>query len=329
MGVLLAGALAATAAVLYRDLYSPSAFVSRYLDLLSRGDAAHALTVPGVAVDSASLSRTGLPADANEALLRRAALSQLTGVTIDGATEDEHGVTTVVASYDTGAHRGTTSFRVERAGWVGITPTWRFETSPLAAITLTVRGATEFTVNGFTVDTRQVSAKGGDADPLDPVSLLVFSPGLYSIAVDTAASTSPGVAVLSDTPSATTPVNVQTQPTEKLREAVQEQVENFLTQCATQEVLQPTGCPFGLVVQNRIVTAPVWTIQAQPEVTLVPNGAGWAIENTSAVAHIVVDIQSIYDGSVRHLDEVVPFNMGGTVTMLPDGSASIAITDGS
>ena len=64
IGVLLAGAFGAAAAVLYDDLYSPAAFVRRYLDLLSRGDAASALAVPGVAVDSAALLSAGLPADA-------------------------------------------------------------------------------------------------------------------------------------------------------------------------------------------------------------------------------------------------------------------------
>ena len=33
--------------------------------------------------------------------------------------------------------------------------------------------------------------------------------------------------------------------------------------------------------------------------------------------------------AVRHLDEAVPFYVAGTVTILPDGTASIQITDGS
>ena len=329
VGVLLVGALGATGAVLYRDLYSPSAFVSRYLDLLSGRRAADALALPGVAVDSSQLTASGLPSTANQALLRAAALAPLTGVTIVGADEGDDGVTTVTVQYQAGPHAGTTAFRVERAGWVGVAPTWRFATSPLAAIELTVRGATRFTVNGFDLDTRQVSPDKAAADPLDPVSLLVFSPGLYSISVDTPISTSPGVAVLSDKPQASIPVDLQTQPTAAFEAAVQQHVEEFLTACTTQQVLQPTGCPFGLVVRNRIEDAPVWSMTQQPTVSLVPDGANWAIERTQAVAHIQVDIQSIFDGSVRHLDEAVPFFVGGTVTIQPDGAASIQITDGS
>ena len=110
---------------------------------------------------------------------------------------------------------------------------------------------------------------------------------------------------------------------------MQQQVEDFLTACATQQVLQPTGCPFGLVVRNRIEEAPVWAMVQQPVVSLVPDGANWAIQRVQAVAQIQVDIQSIFDGSVRHLDEAVPFSVAGTVTILPDGTAAITITDGS
>lgn len=326
IGILLVGALGAAGAVLYKDLYSPSAFVARYLDLLSRGQAADALTLPGIAVDSMGLTDAGLPTDASEALLRSAALAALTDITVVSAVEAGDGVTAVTATYRAGPHQGTSVFRVEQAGWAGVAPIWRFETSPLAAIDLTVRGATAFSVNGFTVDTRQVAAAGVNADPLSPVTLLVFSPGLYSIAVDTAISTSPGVAVLSDTPLASIPVDLQTQPTEEFVGVVQQKVDAFLTECATQQVLQPTGCPFGLVVKNRIVSAPVWSITQPPTVALSPDGAQWSIRRASAVAHIVVDIQSIYDGTVRHLDEAVPFFVEGSIMIQPDGSAAIAVS---
>ncbi len=325
VGVLLLGAIGATTAVAYQDLYSPSAFVTRYLDLLGQGRAADALAVPGVPIDSADLDAAGLPITASEALLRRAALAPLTDVAAVG--EEERGdLVYVTVTYTAGRHPGTTTFQVERSGWVGLAPTWRFAQSPLAIVDLTLRGATAFSVNGFALDTRQVSVEGVDADPLDPVPLLVFSPGLYSISVDTAVSASPGVAVLSDTPQADIPVDIQTEPTAEFTRVVQEQVESFLIDCATQQVLKPTGCPFGLEVRNRIVEPPVWSIVQQPTVVLSPDGANWAIGRTEAVAHVVVDIQSIFDGSIRHVDEDVPFVLTGTITMLPDGTASIAVS---
>lgn len=324
VGLLLAGAVAAGTAVVYREFYSPSAFVERYLELLADGEAADALAVPGVAVDSADLEAAGLPATASDALLRRTALSPLTDVEV--VSEETVGDTTeVTVEYKAGPHPGRTTFEVERDGMVGIAPTWRFARSPLAVIDLTVLGSMSFTVNGFEMDKRQVSADGVDADPVAAIPLLAFSPGLYSVAVDTAISSTRGIAVLSDSPLRSTRVDVQAEATPEFVDVVQQRVEDFLSDCATQDVLMPTACPFGYSVDDRIVTAPAWSIAAQPSVSVEPDGANWKIPSTEAVAHIEVDVRSIFDGTVRHVSEDVPFLMTGSITVLPDGSASIVV----
>lgn len=325
IGVLLAGAIGTTGILMYRHLYSPTAFVLNYLDLLGRGQAADALALPGVAIDSATVPNADLFTSASDALLRRDALAPLTDATGIGEVPGDDGTTLVTVAYTAGTYAGQSTFRVRQAGWLGIAPAWRFTDSPLAVIDLTVRGAMQFQVNGFEVDKRQVSPAQLDADPLAPVALLVFSPGLYSIEIDTPISASPGVAVLSDTPAADIPVDLQTQPTAQFTAVVQEQVHAFLDSCTTQQVLQPTGCPFGFTVRNRIVDAPVWTMAQQPAITLAPAGANWTIERTEATAHIQVGIQSIFDGSITPVDEDVPFFLTGEVTILPDGTASITV----
>ncbi|MBN9168548.1 MAG: hypothetical protein J0J11_01255, partial [Microbacterium sp.] len=65
---------------LYRSLYSPTAFVGRYLALLGQGRAADALQVPGVGIDRSELGDASLPRNASDALLRQAALAPLTDV---------------------------------------------------------------------------------------------------------------------------------------------------------------------------------------------------------------------------------------------------------
>ncbi|MFY9713917.1 MAG: hypothetical protein WAK00_10625 [Microbacterium sp.] len=324
VGVMLVAAVGAGGVTLYQQFYGPSAFVARYLDLLSSGRAADALHVPGVALDRETLTMAGIDATASEALLRQSALAPLTDVEID-SEKTVDGATSVSVSYRAGKHEGSTTFAVEQDGWVGVTPNWRFSTSPLAAIELTVRGADQFVVNGFEVDRRQVSAVGTEAAPLDPLPLLVFTPGLYSVTVDTAISTSAGVSVLADAPLATTPVDLQTEPTEEFVAVVQKRVEEFLVECTAQEVLQPTACPFGMEVANRIASAPKWSITTQPVVTVAPDGAQWMIPAADAVAHIDVDVKSLFDGSVSPISEDVPFQVNGTIVILPDGSASIKV----
>jgi hypothetical protein len=319
----LLGALSAGGFFVYRALYSPSAFVQHYLSLLSAGHAADALHVAGVSIDRTELQAAGLPKGASEALLRRAALAQLTDIRIE-AEHTVDGVTSVTAAYNAGGYPGTTTFAVEPAGTIGFVPTWRFARTPLAVLDLTVHGSMSFEVNGFRIDKRQVG--GAEVEPAAAVPLLVFSPGLYSVRVDTSISYSPGVAVLSDAPLKDVPVEVQTQPTSRFLQVVQDRVDDFLAQCATQQVLQPTGCPFGYVVQNRIDGLPQWSMRSTPKITLAPDGEEWAIPPAQGLAHIVVDIRSIYDGSVQHVEEDVPFTIVGTIDISPSGTASIRVS---
>lgn len=324
VGVLLLGSFAAGGAVVYRELYSPTAFVTRYLDLLADGRAADALALPGVAVDAASLEAAGLPATASDALLRSDALASLTDV-VAVSEETADGRTDVTVTYRAGGYEGRTTFEVRQDGWLGVVPTWRFSRSPLAVIDLVVRGSMRFAVNDFEVDKRQVSAAGVDVEPLAPVPMLVFSPGLYSVEVDTPISATPGVAVLTDSPFVGIPIDLQAEATAEFVGVVQDRVEEFLAGCATQEVLQPTGCPFGFTVQNRVVGLPTWSITQQPQVTVLPDGAGWMIPSAEAVAHIEVDIRSLFDGTVRTVADDVPFAVTGSIDVLPDGTASIRV----
>ncbi len=329
VGVLLVAAFAAGWASLYQQFWGPSAFVERYVSLLAAGRAADALDVPGVAVDSAHLADADLPENASDALLRRDALTALSDIRPLGERTVDRGggkdAVEVTIGFRAGGNEGSSTFTVEQDGWTGILPSWRFAESPLAVIDLTIRGSMAFDVNGFALDKRQVSPLGADAAPLDPVSLLVFSPGLYRVAVDTAIAETPGADVLADAPMARVPLELQAEPTEEFVGVVQERVDAFLDDCATQQVLQPTACPFGFVVQNRVANLPTWSIKTYPEVTLVPDGAGWAVPPVEAVAHISVDIRSLFDGSVRTVEEDVAFGLDAEITVLPDGSASILV----
>ncbi|MFT4260240.1 hypothetical protein [Microbacterium sp.] len=324
VGVLLIAAIAAGVSTLYTSYYGPSAFVTRYLDLLSSGRAADALHVPGVAVDSATLSDAGIDGKPSEALLRSAALAPLTDIEVVSEQAAGEGFD-VTVSYLASGHAGTTTFRIEQDGWAGITPNWRFAQSPLAVIDLTLRGADRFAVNGFEMQRGQISAAGAEAAPLDPLPMLVFTPGLYAVSVDTAISTASGIGVLADSPLASTPLDVQTSPTDEFIAIVQQRVEEFLAQCATQEVLQPTACPFGLEVRDRLASTPQWSITTPPTITVVPDGAQWRIPATGAVAHIEVKVRSLFDGTVDDLAEDVPFQVDGTIAILPDGTASIKV----
>lgn len=327
VGVLLVAAVAAGVGAISQQFYSPTAFVERYLGLLSAGRAADALLVSGVAVDASHLEAAGMPVTASEALLRTAALAALSDIEVVSEVSDGD-VVRVTATYRASGYPGTSTFLVERAGSIGLAPTWRFAQTPLAVIDLTVLGSMAFAVNGFEVDKRQVSIDGVDADPVAAVPLLVFSPGVYTVSVDTAMAVAPSVAVLSDSPAATIPVTVQAEATPEFVDVVQERVNEFLAACTEQQVLQPTACPFGHFVTDRLASLPTWTIVEQPVVSVVPDGELWRIPQADAMARIDVDVRSLYDGTVRTVSEDVPFHVTGEIRVLPDGTASIVVGAG-
>lgn len=324
VGLVLVAALWAGGAALYQSVYSPTAFVQRYLSLLADGRAADALQLPGVTLDRETLGDADIATTASDVLLRQAALATLTDIVVEETGRDDDGIL-VTADYKAGGKAGSTTFHVRQDAMVGFLPTWRFSESPLAIVELTLRGSEQFQVNGFALDRRQVAAEGVDAPPLEPLPLLVFTPGLYSVSIDTAIAKTAGVALLADAPLTTTALDVQAEPTAEFVSVVQQQVDAFLTQCTTQQVLQPTGCPFGVRIENRITELPVWSMTALPTIDVEPDGANWRIPVTSATAHIVVEVMSLFDGSLSEMDEDVPFRMDGQITILPDGSASISI----
>ena len=107
---------------------------------------------------------------------------------------------------------------------------------------------------------------------------------------------------------------------------MQQRVDEVLQQCTTQSVLQPTGCPFGYAVPNCVVDGPTWSMVKGPAITLEPVDEGWKIPPASATAHVTLDVKLLYDGTLSHVDQDVPFQVDGTIRFLPDGSASISIT---
>ena len=102
-------------------------------------------------------------------------------------------------------------------------------------------------------------------------------------------------------------------------------VDDFLAQCATQEVLHPSGCPFGLPVFDRVVSPPVWSIVDAPVTTVQPDGTGWRIPPTDATAHIEVAVKSLFDGTITETSTDVPFVLTGTIEITPDGTVSISV----
>ncbi|WP_162621920.1 hypothetical protein [Microbacterium suaedae] len=330
---LLLGAIVIGFLSLHREFWSASAFAERYVERIADADAPGALAMPGVAPEFAELEdiERGY---ASETLLRSATLtSEITDIdAIDERTitDGEDEFTEVTVEFTLDGREDQMVFRVEQADSTGLVPEWRFAESPLSIVDLTVRGSWRFTVNDFEIDKRQISPAGIEAEPLDPVSLLTFSPGSYDIAVDTAATTAPPRTVRSTGLLETIPIDIQTQPTDQLSDVVQTKVEEYLVStCTTQAVLQPSGCPFGApaeVSASGIAQSDItWEIAEPPRTALVPAEDDWEVSATSGMARLSLTVRDYITGAFVPVERDVYFTMVADVDVRDDGTVHITI----
>lgn len=301
-------ALGGTILVLNTTLYSASGFVRSYLDSLARHDVDGALELAGTVVAG----------DASDELLVASAIADLSDIRLVSDDTDAQGIHRVVYSFTSEGKSGESTFSVRPQGTLlGLFPTWSFESSPLGVLQVLPQHGTSFTVNGV-----QVRASEQD----QPAPYLVFAPGTYELASTSLYLEASPVKVTASQPGAAVIASVKLRPTDAFVAQVQKELDKYLDDCATQTVLLPTGCPFGEEIANRIVSTPAWSISHYPKVTLQPGTepGSWLMPPTDAAAHLVVDIRSLFDGTVSTFDEDVPFSSSYVVTFLPNDKLLIS-----
>ncbi|WP_104199488.1 hypothetical protein [Cryobacterium sp. Y29] len=330
---LLAAGLAGTINALNRTVYSAGGFVGQYLDALARGDTVGALALGGVMPSTTDLAAWGLTDEVvkslPETLLRASVLSGLDNIDLASATAtpatDDGTAQTVVFDFDLNGIASRMAFTVERAGsFAGAFNAWTFSTSPLAVLQVSVMHERSFTVNGLTLDTRAHSAADAPATFSTSAAYLAFAPNRYTFEHESAMLTAQKntVRVTKDGPTA---VEVNALPNQAMVDQVQSELNKFLDACATQTVLQPTSCPWGIQIDDRIESTPAWSITAYPTVALTAGELAFEMVATPGQAHIVVKVQSLFDGDISTRDEDVPFTMGLSAVVQPSGALAIQL----
>lgn len=326
LAVLLVGAFLAALGGLNQTVYGASSFIERYLSAIANDDIATASTTPGVALDAAELEALGLPADVSTAMLR-------TGV-VESGPEDVRIMSDV--AHDDGTHTVTASYRLEDAiiesafdvrpitPLYGVLNRWEFAVSPLAIVDVTAAHNPFFTVGTLTLDAR--ATKTGDelAAFTQVTPYLAIAPAVYEFSYNSVLLEAVPAKLQAEA-AARVPVTVDAQPTAAFVERVQYKVDGFLAACATQTVLQPAKCPFGVEIDDRVVGDPVWSIVSLPQVTLTPGETSFDMPPTEGVAHISVEVQSLFDGHRFTLEEDRPFTLALSATIQPDEDIAIQL----
>ena len=300
----IAVAFAGTIFALNSTLYSASGFVSSYLDALARHDSNGALGMPGVTIE----------ANAQDDLLRPETLGDLGDITMISDVASGDGIHTLVFEVD----GSRTTFDVEYTGLrLGLISTWAFATSPSAVLEITPVGDASFDANGVTI-----TSPGG---PSVARSFALMIPSIVELSHTSAYLEAPPREVRVMDADVIATASVTPQANEEFVSAVQKELDRGLDECATQEVLQPSGCPFGERISNRVVSTPKWSIATYPVITIEPGVAPgtWEVPATTGEANLVVDVQSLFDGTISPYNENTSFTVSYVITFTPGGGVSI------
>lgn len=284
--VVLLGSIVAGVAVANATVFSASAFAREYLDALAAGRVDEVLALPGV--------------DANG--LDPRLLDPLAVGSFDYALGDDverDGVHTMAVSFSAGSSSAATTLRIERVGArFGLFPEWGFASSPVTALTIATTGDSRLTVGELPLQ-------------LDgPTTFAALTPGLYRLAHSSAFLRADPVVGVATGGEASAQLDIV--PNDAFLAAAQDAMAADLTACAAQQVLFPTGCPFGFAIENRVASPPIWTVTTMPTASVVSSDrlGLWAVPPADGVAHLRVEVQSLFDGSVSTLEKDVPFSAG-------------------
>jgi hypothetical protein len=287
-----------TVALLNSTIYSAHGFVSSYLDALNRHDATTARELPGVRAPSGAATN----------LLTDESLGTIGDIRLVSDTAGLSGVHRVVVSYTLGTRKESTTFGVEQtSSYLGLFSRWEFSTSPLATVSVLPANDPRFSVNGT-----EIRATGKAATSQ---SYVVFAPGLYVFSHKSVYLKASPVDIPVSEPGGVTPVKVEAEPNSLFVNEVSKELDKYYIACATQKVMYPTDCPFGKTFANRVVSTPAWSITKDPPVTIIPNDGSWLVPNATGQAHLVVKVQSLFDGSISTFDADVPFAVAYKVTI--------------
>ncbi|PJJ73669.1 hypothetical protein CLV46_3265 [Diaminobutyricimonas aerilata] len=307
VAVLAAGFIVAVVA-LNATVYGAGGYVKSYLDALARHDGARAL----------ELARTAPLPEGSDALLSSSTLGRLEAIRQVADEDLGGGVHRVGFAFEVGGEPAEAAFTVRGvAPRFGLFSSWEFVESPLARVDLTVTGDRRFEVNGARAVT--------PSETNGPSPFVMFAPSSYEFAHESRyltadpvrASVLPGI----------NEVQLAVIANPAFVDEVQGELNAFLDECATQEVLQPTGCPFGKQIEDRVDGPIEWSMSTYPEVTIVPSDRPgiWRMPETAAAAHLRVPVRSIFDGDESLLDEDVPFLISFSITLQDDGGLFIQI----
>lgn len=282
--------------VVNNSLASPQQPVREYLDALQKGEGEKALGLLSASVpqsNAAMLDGTAL----------QTATARISGIKYGDAEDRGNNQVMVPIEYTIDGSELRTEFLLERSGteWLFFHK-WALVPAALPVLDVTVVNASEATLNGVPVNM-----------PNGRNTFAVFYPGEYEASLaGEYFSAAPTKATVSGRDVPVAPLNLMTEATDGLKEAVGGKVNEFLDTCADtadkRQQLQP-DCPFYHTTNNRVIDGTIdWSITEYPTISIEPFGGRWVVAPLNGKARIEAQQVDLFTGAVTSLNTVHDFS---------------------
>ncbi len=282
--------------VVNNSLASPQQPVREYMDALQKGEGEKALGLLSASVpqsNAAMLDGTAL----------QTATARISGIRYGDAEDRGNNQVMVPIEYTIDGSELRTEFLLERSGteWLFFHK-WALVPAALPVLDVTVVNASEATLNGVPVNM-----------PNGRNTFAVFYPGEYEASLaGEYFSAAPTKATVSGRDVPVAPLNVMTEATDGLKDAVGSKVNEFLDTCADtadkQQQLQP-DCPFYHTTNNRVIDGTIdWSITEYPTISVEPFGGRWVMAPLNGKARIEAQQVDLFTGAVTSLNTVHDFS---------------------
>ncbi len=310
IALLIGGALTAN-----RFLFSAQQQVTNLQHYLVQGDGARALglmqaSVPqgdAVALDGEVLQRTQ---------------DGITEFAVDAAvpSDQDPDLRLVTAHYKAAGVDKESTYTLRHTGknWLFF-DTWAFEPSTLPTVQIKAN-----TVNEVNVNQQAIPLEAGTS------TLPVFYPAVLDASFSTKNFEADTRGVVVTGPSKE-PVEIalKTQPTKEFIASISAKVKSYLDECATQQVLMPSGCPFAYNTTARVDSSSIaWSIDTYPTIEVSYYNGAWILSPLEVKASVDLVEQDLRTGTKEAKKVTEKFSFTAQLTTSTTEVSVVPVADG-
>lgn len=289
--MVLAVAAVITITLVNQKVFSPEQQVGQYFSLLQEGEGEQAMGL----LDPETPQGNSVLLD-GEAL--QASVEPIQDFQVEDAREVTDGAVEVATNYTVDGQKHQTMFHLKRSGrdWLFF-DRWHFAATDMPQLSVSADTTNQVRVNGEDAPLTKGTAK-----------LPVFLPAVVDASYREKYFQGAKRRVVVDSPSAagTDGLELTTKPTKELVQEIDDQLHEYLDDCAAQQVLKPAGCPLSYNTESRVAGDSIhWKITDYPEVKVGPYDGGWVLRSLKVGTSLNLVEQNLMTGAksgntVRH-----------------------------